>query len=131
MASTWTGPRRTNGTTPLVQAAEINRPDMVDLLLEHRADVEKAKRGGFTPLLVSAYRGNLKITEILLEKRADINKAASLGQTPLFMAAQNGHKEVVVTLLAAGPDKAVTTGWSTALSIARENGFDEIAALLE
>ena len=79
----------------------------------------------------SAQQGNLKITEILLEKRADINKAAWAGQTPLFMAANFGHKEVVMTLLAAGPDKEVSTRFGTALSIARANGFHEIAALLE
>ena len=74
----------------------------------------------------------MKIINILLEKRADINKAAKRGQTPLFIAARSGHKEVVVSLLGAGPDKVVTTasGW-TALSIARANGNDEIAALLE
>ena len=104
---------------------------MVDLLLEHRADVEKEDHDGFTSLLVSAQGGILKVTNILLEKRADINKAAKEGETPLFMAARHGHKEVVMTLLAAGPDKAVTTRWGTALSIARANGFDEIAALLE
>ena len=120
-----------DGCTPLQQAAMLNFPDMADLLLEHRADVEKADHVGATPLLVSAQNGNLKITEILLEKRADINKASKRGQTPLFMAAFFGHKEVVETLLAAGPDKAVATRWGTALSIARENGFDEIAALLE
>ena len=112
-----------SGTTPLLVAADQNFPDMVELLLEHRADVEKAKHNGFTPLLVSAQYGNLKITNILLEKRADINKAAKEGQTPLLMATYSGHKEVVMTLLAAGPDKEVTTIWGTALSIARENGF--------
>ena len=121
-----------DGSTPLVQAAGQNFPDMVVLLLEHRADVEKARHDGCTPLLMSAQVGSTKMTEVLLEKRADINKASKRGQTPLHMAAHGGHKEVVMTLLAAGPDKAVTTasGW-TALSIARENGFHEIAALLE
>ena len=37
-----------------------------------------------------------------------------------------------MTLLAAGADKAVWTwSWGTPHSIARENGFHEIAALLE
>ena len=80
---------------------------------------------------MSAQKGNLKITEILFEKRADTNKAAKGGQTPLFLAAVKGNKEVVVTLLAAGADKAVSTKWCTALSVARENGFHEIATLLE
>ena len=119
------------GTTPLLLAAGQNFPDVVELLLEHRADVEKADHNGFTPLVMSAQVGNLKITEILLEKRADINKGSKKEHTPLIMAAAKGHKEVVMTLLAAGPDKAVTTRWGTALSIARENGFHEIAALLE
>ena len=120
MASRWIGPRQTTVPLLLFRPPVQNFPDMVELLLEHRADVEKATHDGFTPLLVSAQNGNLKITEILLEKRADINKADEGGQTPLIMAAYFGHKEVVMTLLAAGPDKEVTTasGW-TALSIAR------------
>ena len=123
--------RADSGSTPLLLAADQNLPDMVELLLELRADVEKAQHDGFTPLLMSAQMGTTKITEILLEKRADINKAVKRGQTPLFMAAYFGHKEVVVTLLAAGPDKAVrTASLLTALLIARRNGFDEIAALL-
>ena len=103
-----------DGCTPLLHAAFQNLPDMTF----------------FTPFLMSAQKCNLKITEIILEKRADTNKAAKGGQTPLFLAAVKGHKEVVLTLLAAGADKAVSTKWGTALSVARENGFHEIAALL-
>ena len=58
-----------DGFTPLLQAAFQNLPNMVELLLDHRANVEKAKHDGFTPLLVSAQKGNLKTIEILLEKR--------------------------------------------------------------
>ena len=90
--------------------------------------MEKAKDNGFTTLLKSAQNGNVKVTNILLEKRADINKAAEAGQTALMMAVVSGHKVVVVTFLAAGPDSA---SGKTALSIAREIGFHEIAALLE
>ena len=91
MASRWIGPRRTAVSRLFLWPPIQNFPDMVELLLEHRADVEKAKHNGFTPLLMSAQYGNLKIIEILLEKRADVNKArTSEGQTPLHMAARQG-----------------------------------------
>ena len=62
-----------------------------------------------------------------------MNKPEARGLTPLFVAAMKGHK-VVELLLAAGADKSVETtnppGY-TALSIERQQGHDEVAALLE
>ena len=39
------------GGTPLLQAADQNFPEVVKVLLEHRADANKGKNDGFTPLL--------------------------------------------------------------------------------
>ena len=94
-----------DGSTPLVQAACQNFPEVVEVLLEHRADANKGKHNGFTPLMVAAREGAEQVAKLLLAKGADVNKAAQAGQTPLFLASCYGHKDVVVTLLAAGADK--------------------------
>ena len=51
--------RADTGTTPLVQAAE-HHADMVDLLLEHHADVEKANQVGFTPVARRPWKSSVR-----------------------------------------------------------------------
>ena len=97
-------PEANFGSTPLLQAAYQKFPEVVEVLLEHRADANKEKHDGFTPLLVAAQQGSEQVAKLLLAKGADVNKAAKAGQTPLHLASRNGHKDVVVTLLAAGAD---------------------------
>ena len=122
--------RASNGTTPLLQAASQNFAEVVELLLEHRADANKERDNGFTPLLFAAQKGSVQVATLLLAKGANVNKAAKAGQTSLCLASKHGHTDVVVTLLAAGADKMVEfQGW-TALSIARDLGHREITALL-
>ena len=132
VASRWIGPRQTTVPPLFSRLSPKTSPAWSSCCWTTEQTSRRRTTTGSHPLLVSAQKGNPKVTEILLEKRADINKASKRGQTPLFMAALYGSKEVVVTLLAAGADKAVSTATGlTALSIARERVFDEIAALLE
>ena len=121
------------GGTPLFMAASQNFPEVVEVLLEHRADVNKTRHdGGGTPLLIAAQQGHVQVVNLLLQSGADVNKATNAGQTPLYMAAGKGHKEVVATLLAAGSDKTVaTSSGHTALLIAQEFKKHEVVALLE
>ena len=132
MASRWTGPRQTTVPRLLSRPPIKTTPTWSSCCWSIARTWEKARHDGFTPLLMSAQNGNLKVTEILLEKRADINKAAKRGQTPLFHGGllwpQGGGDD---PFWPQDPDKAVTTRWGTALSIARGLGHDEIAALLE
>ena len=92
------------GTTPLVQAASQNFPEVVEVLLEHRADANKEKRNGVTPLMFAAQVGSVQVVKLLLAAGADLNKASKAGQTPLIVASNYGHKDVVMMLLAAGAD---------------------------
>ena len=123
--------KASDGGTPLLQAASKNFPEVVEVLLEYRADANKGKYNGFTPLMHAAQKGSVQVATLLLAKGADVNKAAKAGQTPLFNASILGHKDVVVTLLAAGADKTAESRGRTALSIARHYGHREITALLE
>ena len=120
-----------DGDAPLLQAAFQNFPEVVEVLLEYRADANKGRHDGFTPLLFAAQKGSVQVATLLLAKGANVNKAAKRGQTPLYLACSYGHKDVVVTLLAEGADKTVEFRGRTALSIARRLGHREITALLE
>ena len=123
--------KASSGTTPLLQAASKNFPEVVEVLLEYRADANKERDNGFTPLMFAAKKGSVQVATLLLAKGADANKAAKAGETPLYIASVFGHKDVVVTLLAANADKMAEFQGCTALSIARHYGHREITALLE
>ena len=92
-------------TTPLVQAASQNFPEVVEVLLEHRADANKGKCDGATPLMFAAQKGSVQAVKLLLAAGADVNKAAPGKETTLHLASYHGHKDVVVTLLTVGSDK--------------------------
>ena len=49
--------RASDGVTPLFQAASQNCPEVVEMLLEHRANANKEKYDGFTPLMIAAQQG--------------------------------------------------------------------------
>ena len=119
-----------DGVTPLLQAASQSFPEVVQVLLEHRANANKGDNDGFTPLLLAAQKGSVQVATLLFAKGANVNKVAKAGQTPLYLASGHGHKDVVVTLLAAGADKTAEFQGFTALSIARHYGHREITALL-
>ena len=70
---------------------------MIDLLVQHGADVN-ANVGGGTALIVAAANGQLEGVKVLIEKGAKLNLAAKNGATPLIAAATNGHREIVSLL---------------------------------
>ena len=57
-----------NGTTPLSQAAFQNFPEVVEVLLEYRADANKGNHNGFTPLMVAAKKGSKQVAMLLLAR---------------------------------------------------------------
>ena len=123
--------RASDSITPLLQAASHKFPEVVEVLLEHRADANKEKYNGFTPLMCAAQKGSVQVAKLLLAKGADVNKAAQAGQTPLYLASCFGHKDVVVTLLAAGADvnKAAQEG-ETPLYFASNYGHKDVVVTL-
>ncbi|GEM_PF-3141914 len=88
-----------------------------------------------TPLLQAVMEGALeKAKEVLADNTEQLNTAyAPNGNTPLHVAALNGHTDIVRLLLAQpGIDTTRSNNaGQTALDLAREKGFEEIALLLE
>lgn len=94
-----------NGTTPLFLSVLLNRPAMIRLLLEAKADGSIRNRRGETPLLRAAFRGFTHAAQLLLEKGSvDPDAANPKGWTPLHKAAFQGHVAVAAALLKHGAD---------------------------
>jgi uncharacterized protein len=72
--------------TPLLYAAREGRLDVVQLLVQAGANIEKADADSVTPLLMSILNGQIPVARYLLERGANVRAVDWYGQTPLFAA---------------------------------------------
>ena len=91
-----------NGMTPLLTACKMGCAEVVQALLDGRADVNKAGDDGATPLLTASRLGFRVVVQRLVKAEADLEKASMGGETPLLGAVRERKSEVVVLLLKAG-----------------------------
>eukprot|EP00439_Symbiodinium_sp_Y106_P048645 s4315_g6.t1 len=112
-------------------AAQKGRLQVARLLLEAKADKDKAMEHGITSLYIAAQKGQQELARLLLEANADKDEATHHGTTPLYIALEAGHLEVASLLLQAkaDKDKAMEHG-ITSLNIAAQKGQQERARLL-
>lgn len=116
------------GSTALHKSVVHEKMDLVDLLLEFKADPNrqtrevlgvngetddsagnggeevKATTEGYSPVHLAASGGNAELITKLLDKGGDINLADGRGKRPLHWAAYNNHAEAVKLLLKRGAD---------------------------
>ncbi|KAK4063741.1 hypothetical protein Trihar35433_8449 [Trichoderma harzianum] len=83
-----------SGETALQPAAMQGQPDIVEVLLEYKANVECAVRGGEAPLHIAA-----KLVKIVVNRGANIEDADEDGKTPLHLAIESRHKDAARFLL--------------------------------
>ncbi|XP_044728090.1 putative ankyrin repeat protein RF_0381 isoform X1 [Chrysoperla carnea] len=86
----------------LHSAAMGESPEIVELLLQHNADVNVKNRYGQTPLYKAIEYDRLEIIELLLKHKADINAEDEDRITPLFYAIQNKKLKITKLLLDNG-----------------------------
>ncbi len=102
-------------TIALSPVAVNDNPKLVQLLLQHGADVNAPDPTGRTALMYAAVSDVLPVEQIkmLIEKGADVNaksqhsQSGDTGRTPLDIAKFHGDTEVVGLLLKAGATSAV------------------------
>lgn len=122
------------GLTPLMIASGLGQSQMVDLLLIAGAQVLAVEpRAGAMALHKAALSGNPDVVGLLLDHRAFIDQQSPiLGHTALMDAVVYKHEDVVRLLLKRGARTAIRNHWhETALDIARRDGLDTIARLIE
>ena len=111
------------GQTPLMWASARRHPEMMQLLIDHGADVNLASTnrdyqrhvtaegrpksldsGGLTPLLYAARENCLACVEVLLASGADINLPDPDLVSPLHLAIMNANWDIAKRLIDAGAD---------------------------
>ena len=89
--------------TCLILACQNGSLPMVQFLLEHGADVNKASINT-TPLSTACEKDNLELVQFLLEKGANPNAYALFGELPLMEACCVGNYTMVEYLIEKGAD---------------------------
>ncbi len=90
--------------TALMWAAHEGHPDIVKLLIEHGASINKRKKSGETALWFAAQQGRFESLKVLVKNGADINIPGWKGASALEIARKKGHQEIVAYLRQAGAD---------------------------
>lgn len=100
----------TEFASPLSVAVETGKLELVQLLLDHGAEVEAVFKGTGdddtkdTPLTIAARQGLTDIVELLLERGANPNHYEGDLDPPLYLASWRGHVLIVKMLLEKGAD---------------------------
>lgn len=81
--------------TLLTSAADKGHTEVVKLLIQKGADVNKSSKYGITPLMAAASKGRTEIADLLIQHGASVNKADESGNTPLTFAADEGRTETI------------------------------------
>ncbi|KAI1270889.1 ankyrin repeat-containing domain protein [Xylaria sp. FL0933] len=125
--------------TPLCIAAAAGRTSVVEVLLNHGANVEFRSHLKRTPLALAAARGNADVIECLVEQgKADIEQAddgndRKQTQTPFFIACEWGNPVAVEKFIQLGvdPNKPDTMGFSPIIVAASYGNWRTIQCLLD
>jgi len=85
--------------------------EMLNLLLEYKADLHIRDASNRTPLMMAAWNGSLDAVKAMVRGRADVNAKNNLGQTCLSLLAEKGERANIVNYLIqeCGMDKHAST----------------------
>ncbi|KAI1416701.1 putative ankyrin repeat protein [Hypoxylon sp. FL1857] len=116
--------------TPLSLAASLGNMEMVNLLLDKRADVNFCGAGSDSPLFSALYTNKPDIAKIFIDRGADVHWAAEDGWGPLHAAYR--IPGVIPELLKRGADVNKPCKHGTVTMMAARYGFWEtIEALIK
>ena len=91
-----------HSNTALHEAVAESHVDVVQVLIDAGADIEKKDSGGRTPLLLACERGCLDIVKVLVQAGAELRVTDIWGITCLIAASRKGHTETVRYLVDLG-----------------------------
>ncbi|QSZ36474.1 hypothetical protein DSL72_006353 [Monilinia vaccinii-corymbosi] len=125
-----------DGYSMLCLAVVYDQKDIVKLLIDHNANIEKPSGScKQTPLSLAAEKGNLEIIQLLLDHKASLEAKDTDGWTPLICALESKQPKAVKLLLGKGIMKASTENrylkqLNQAMIWACRTGEEELVKLL-
>jgi ankyrin repeat protein len=124
--------RNNGGLTPFFRAWKLGRnPDILQLFLEHDADMRVHDSRKNTPLHFAAQNGLLEVARQLLERNVEVDPRNNDETTPFLTALANGHSDVARLLLGHNADVHVHDDkGNTPLHFAARIGLLGVAQIL-
>jgi len=118
------------GQTVLHLAARAGALDVVKVLADARANIDRRNANGETAIMLAALGGHRSVVEFLISKEAQINQP---GWTALLYAATNGHLEIIKILIEnhAYIDSSPDNGLTPLMMAARAGHISVVRYLLE
>lgn len=122
-----------NGQSALMLAIFRKQTEIVNYLIENKADVNMTDRNGNFPAIWAAGTGQWAVVEKLVANGADINKTDSKGRLVLLWAASSGQWNVVQNLITLGADINIPdgNGHTVLLEAANQGKWDLVKILVE
>jgi ankyrin repeat protein len=112
-------------------AAQFGHLEVIDALLQAKADVSHATRDGLTPLMVACRYAHPEIASRFLQAGADVNASDKQGSCPLHFAAAGGDITIIKMLLDHGANKkALTKTLESAIDAAASEAHTAAMSLL-
>ncbi len=93
-----------DGNNSLMWAAWINRPDLVELLIEHKATLTHSNHKKQNCLHWATMSNDVISMRLMLERKADVNALDQDGYSMAISAAQYGHTPILQYLKSHGAD---------------------------
>jgi ankyrin repeat protein len=90
------------GRTAIYMAAMEGHLEVVNILIDARADVDKVRTDGCSPLFTAAGNGHLEVVKALAGAKADVNKTARDGSTAFMWATGYNQTSVAEYLKSVG-----------------------------
>lgn len=114
-----------DGYTPLHRASYQNHKEIVQILLDNKADIFALTNENWQPLHSACRWNSSSCVSLLIDWGADINALTRGGLTPLHLAASNPSAYETLTILLSHPlidATIVSSNGETALEIAQRCG---------
>jgi uncharacterized protein len=116
--------------TTVWQAARTEDQQLVQQLLQQRADIEEADTAGRTALHWAALLGNEPLVRLLVEWRAEPYASDTTLMTPLHLAAMYNYAAIAKVLVDAGADVNALSHYGTPLHVAAAEGKCQVVSTL-
>ena len=109
--------RETNSSA---RAAELRYLSIVQMLLDHGAEIETKDGAGWTALHYTAVRGDLAMMNLLLRYGANVEAMTKYMETALCKAIEGNHEKIVLALLANGAHIDATDKYDPHIRLVRQ-----------
>lgn len=119
-----------NDKTALHIAIDLENAEIVELLVNFKADLSLRNISNDTPLLCAVYKSNFNIIKLLVDAGADIYTQTISSRSPLNTATGNNNVSMVKFFLSHNAPGENIDSLSLALNIACENGSLEMIKIL-